>query len=43
MDDALAEIEWVRAMWHEVMDPRATVLDGTDLGDEQCDGCEGAV
>ena len=35
MDDALAEIEWVRALWREVMDPRSCVLDGTRLGDEQ--------
>ena len=35
MDDALAEIEWVRALWHEVLDPSTNVLDGTRLGDEQ--------
>eukprot|EP00913_Durusdinium_trenchii_P022711 g21330.t1 len=27
MDDALAEIEWLRAFWHEVMDPASTVID----------------
>ena len=26
MDDALAEIEWLRAFWHEVMDPASTVV-----------------
>ena len=35
MDDALAEVEWVRAMWHEALDPSSSVLDGTRLGDEQ--------
>ena len=31
MDDALAEIEW---LWHEVMDPASTVMDGSRLGNE---------
>ena len=35
MDDALAEIEWVRALWHEVMNPATNVLDGSRLGDQQ--------
>eukprot|EP00435_Cladocopium_sp_Y103_P060316 s936_g22.t1 len=35
MDDALAEVEWVRALWHEVMNPATSVLDGTRLGDQQ--------
>ena len=35
MDDALAEVEWVRAMWHEALDPSSSVRDGTRLGDEQ--------
>ena len=35
MDDALAELEWVRALWHEVMDPSSTVMDGSRFGDEQ--------
>ena len=34
MDDALAEIEWLRALWHEVMDPASTVMDGSKLGNE---------
>ena len=35
MDDALAEVEWVRALWHEVLDPSTSVLDGTRLGDAE--------
>jgi len=35
MDDALAEIEWVRALWHEVLDPSTNVLDGARLGNQQ--------
>ena len=35
MDDALAEIEWVRALWHEVMNPATNMLDGSRLGDQQ--------
>ena len=35
MDGALAEIEWVRALWHEVMNPASNVLDGSRLGDQQ--------
>ena len=35
MDDALAEIEWVRAMWHEVLDAKSTILDGTRLGNTE--------
>ena len=35
MDDALAEVEWVRALWHKVMNPASSVLDGTRLGDQQ--------
>ena len=34
MDDALAEIEWVRALWHEVMDRSSVVTDGTRFGGE---------
>ena len=35
MDDALAEVEWIRALWHEVMDPNSIVSDGSRFGDEQ--------
>ena len=35
MDDALAELEWIRALWHEVMDPSSSVMDGTRFGEEQ--------
>ena len=35
MDDALAEIEWIRALWHEVMNMTTSVMDGTRLGDEK--------
>ena len=34
MDDALAEVEWVRALWHEVLGPATCVMDGTRLGSE---------
>eukprot|EP00913_Durusdinium_trenchii_P003672 g3399.t1 len=34
MDDALAEIEWIRALWHEIMDPSSCVMDRTRLGPE---------
>lgn len=26
MYDALAEVEWIRALWHEVMDRRSQVM-----------------
>ena len=29
MDDALAEVEWIRALWHELLDPSSCVLDGS--------------
>ena len=35
MDDALAEIEWARALWHEVINPVSNALDGSRLGDQQ--------
>ena len=35
MDDALAEIEWIRALWHEVMDRKSMVMDNRRFGDEQ--------
>lgn len=28
-------LQWVRALWHEVMNPASSVLDGTRLGDQQ--------
>ena len=34
MDDARGEVEWVRALWHEVMNPTSNVMDGSRLGDE---------
>ena len=35
MDDALAEVEWIRALWHELLDPSSCVLDGSRLGDTE--------
>ena len=35
MDDGLAELEWVRAMFTEVVIPNSTVLDGTRFGDDE--------
>ena len=34
MDDALGEVEWIRALWHEVMNPSSSVMDGSRLGPE---------
>lgn len=31
MDDALAEIECVRALWHEILDTTSSVLDGARI------------
>ena len=31
MDDALGEVEWLRALWHEMLDENSSVLDGTRL------------
>ena len=35
MDDALAEAEWLRALWHELLDEHSTVLDGSRLGSSE--------
>ena len=35
MDDALAEAEWLRALWHELLDEYSTVLDGSRLGSSE--------
>ena len=35
MDDALGEIEWIRALWHEVLDKESSLMDGTRLGDRE--------
>ena len=32
MDDALAELEWIRALWCEILDPASCILDGTRSG-----------
>ena len=35
MDDALAELEWIRALWCEVMNKDSCVLDGARLGGDE--------
>ena len=35
MDDVLAEVEWLRALWNEVLNPASNVMDGTRLGDQE--------
>ena len=35
MDDALAEIEWVRALWHEVMDRNSQIMNNSRFGCEE--------
>ena len=35
MDDALAELEWIRALSCEVMNKDSCVLDGTRLGGDE--------
>ena len=35
MDDALGEIEWIRALWHEVLDKESSLMDGARLGDRE--------
>ena len=35
LDDALAELEWIRALWCETLDPASCILDGTRLGDNE--------
>ncbi|CAE7707824.1 unnamed protein product, partial [Symbiodinium necroappetens] len=35
MDDGLAELEWIRALYTEAVVPNSTVLDGTRFGDDE--------
>ena len=35
MDDALAEAEWLQALWHELLDESSNVLDGSRLGNSE--------
>ena len=35
MDDALAELEWIRALWCEILDPASCILDGARFGDNE--------